>query len=178
MNRLLKTLTIIGLLAVTAHRLPAPISEESPTPKPKAVAKKKADDEGKAKSQTQTKSKESPFAKFAGVWIGSTNGRGVFDVGLDTGPVSTTVTLRISNDGTIQSTTGTGATEQYKGTVSSDGHALIWQMQYSQSNATARGQGSLRLNGPKSGFYKCDVLMTMSGSGRALMNYSGTLTKQ
>lgn len=162
----------ITFLSIT--RLPAPIFEESPTPKPKAVVKKKTDDEGRAKTQ----SKQSAFAQFAGVWTGTTSGRFLADVGLDTGPVSTTVTLRISNDGTIQATSGTGTTQNYKGSVSSDGHALIWPTQYSDSNGSAKGQASLRLTGPKSGLYKVDIIMTLNGAGRAIMNGSGTLTKQ
>jgi hypothetical protein len=165
------------------HRLPAPIQEESPTPKPKAVAKKKTDDEGKAKSQTQTKSKESPFAQFAGVWTGSINGRALLSVGLDTDTVSTPVTLRISNDGMIQATSG-GATsqQQFKGNVSSDGQALIWSSQFSGSssgvNYTAQAQASLRLTGPRTGFYKSDMIMNMSANGKGVISQSGTLTKQ
>jgi hypothetical protein len=164
-------LLLFAFLAV--HRSPAPILEESPTPKPKAVAKKKTDDEGKGKSQTQTKSKESPFAQFAGVWTGSTSGRLIFDNGLDTGASTSTTTLTISSDGTIQ-----GAQYRLKGSVSSDGHALIWPIQYSDSNATVRGQASLRLTGPKTGLYKSDIIMTLNVGGRGVMDGSGTLTKQ
>jgi hypothetical protein len=70
---------VIFFLALTIHRLPAPISEEAaPTPsatvrpKAKALAKPKPKTAGLENSQqTQTRSKQSPFAPFAGTWTGT-----------------------------------------------------------------------------------------------------------
>lgn len=181
MNRILIAIVAATLFLSFVPRSPAPIRDESPTPKPKVVAKKKTDDEGQTKSHEESKSKQSPFGKFAGVWTGTTTGRGLLSVGLDTGNVSSTVTLRISNDGTIQSTSA-HETTQFKGNVSSDGQALIWSSQFSGSssgiNYTAQAQGSLRLTGPRTGFYKFDMIMNMNSAGKGVMDGSGTLTKQ
>src|ERR1700736_5678469 len=65
MNRLLKTLTIIGLLAVTAHRLPAPISE--PTPE-ETKAKPQA---APAKHKTVESSDSNSARRFDGTWKGA-----------------------------------------------------------------------------------------------------------
>jgi len=177
MKPALAAISVAALLITFAERLPAPIHEESPPPKPKVVAKEKKDDQGSVEARTRTKSKQPPFAQFAGVWTGSTTGRFVADNGLDTGPASSTTTLTISNDGTIQSMSG-GQANQYKASVSSDGHALIWPIQYSDSNGRARGQGSLRLAGSKTGLYNFDAILTVNGGGKAIMKGSGTLTKQ
>ncbi len=65
MNRLLKTLTIIGLLAVTAHRLPAPISE--PTPE-ETKAKPQA---APAKHKSVESSESNSARRFDGTWKGT-----------------------------------------------------------------------------------------------------------
>src|SRR5438552_19005396 len=101
--------TIIVTL-LSAPRLPAPISEETPTPapKPEAVAKSKSksDNTERAEKKSPPKVKQSPFAPFVGVWSGTVNGGFNSDVGLNVSAPSTT-TLRVSNDGIIHSNQAT-----------------------------------------------------------------------
>jgi hypothetical protein len=68
-------LLVVALVIMTAHRLPAPISE---IPKPTAIPKTK---QTKAKSQTTGVENESrraakPAASFAGSWTGAAQGQG------------------------------------------------------------------------------------------------------
>ena len=78
MNSHFKILAVIGLmLIVTAHRLPAPIQEEStPTPRPEESAKAKPKRTIKPKvsddkaSSVQRPTPEPPRAPVAGTWSG------------------------------------------------------------------------------------------------------------
>jgi hypothetical protein len=174
MKPLLVAFSTITLLILSAHRLPAPISEESPTPKPKAIAKKKASDEDQAKSREESRSKKSPMAKFVGVWTGNVTGSFTSDIGLNVGPTTTMTTLRVASDGTIQSNNGS-----YKAGLSPDGRTLTWPYLYADSNGTGRGGASLRLNDQKSAQYQFSVVIAVTGGGgNATMKGFGTLTKQ
>ena len=169
-------LLTLSLLFVTAHRLPAPISEETPTPAPKleavAKSKSKSDNTERAEKKSPPKVKQSPFAPFVGVWSGTVNGGFNSDVGLNVSAPSTT-TLRVSNDGIIHSNQAT-----IRANISPDGRALSWPYQYSDSNGSARGGASLRLIGANTATYQFNVIMTLTTYGNVTMKGSGTLTKQ
>src|SRR5580704_5599245 len=74
---------VIFLLAVSAHRLPAPIVEEAtPTPaatakpKPNAVAKPKSTSNSSQNSggqKKETPTKHAVASPFTGTWVGTTN---------------------------------------------------------------------------------------------------------
>jgi len=169
MSFTLRFLLVVTLFVIPTHRLPAPISEETPTPAPKPEAVAKSDNAGK---KSPPKVKQSPFAPFAGVWTGIVNGGFNSDVGLNVSAPSTT-TLRVSNDGIIQTSQATT-----RANVSPDGHALSWPYQYSDSNGSARGGASLRLIGANTATYQFNVIMTLTTYGNVTMKGSGTLTKQ
>jgi hypothetical protein len=74
-SRILRALFAIVLLLITAHRLPAPISEvpeTTPTPKPKS---NRQVTESAPKQQSATKAVTAPAVSFAGTWTGTANGR-------------------------------------------------------------------------------------------------------
>jgi len=74
-------LVVIALLLITAHRLPAPISEEStPTPPPEQSAKQKRKPLSKPKPKPEAsesatnpakQQRTSKQSRFAGVWVGT-----------------------------------------------------------------------------------------------------------
>jgi hypothetical protein len=81
---LLTVALVAGLLAITAHRLPAPIQEipESPTPapsksiapsNPKRSAKSKPNVEQNEISAPRTKPHPTSSNRFAGAWVGTLN---------------------------------------------------------------------------------------------------------
>src|SRR5205823_9573018 len=65
-------LLAVMLLLITAHRLPAPISEipESPTPNAKHQPKPK---KPRSESRTSATAVSEGTARFAGVWVGTVN---------------------------------------------------------------------------------------------------------
>jgi hypothetical protein len=84
MKRTLALFLTVGLLLISAHRLPAPISEipESPTPaptvaptakpKPKSLPKPKAKSEASESATSSARQKPSPKqSRFAGTWVGT-----------------------------------------------------------------------------------------------------------
>jgi hypothetical protein len=100
MNRAIRLLLIVAVLSITAHRLPAPISEVStptPTPKPKR-------EPTKSKSDATPKAKITPALSFAGTW--SASGSGVYSV--DNTAVPERWTVKISADEKTALLTGQG----------------------------------------------------------------------
>ena len=61
-----------GILFLTAHSLPAPILEETPTPKPKLSHQPAT---SPSKSKPSTTSKRELAVSFAGTWTGTASGR-------------------------------------------------------------------------------------------------------
>jgi hypothetical protein len=115
------------LLLLSTHRLPAPIQEvpESPTPPPTQQARKKAPSKSKAiESESKTKTAPKPSAKpmegparFAGTWIGTIKGFGIW------GDVEYTLVVDPSGTSVIEkSRLGTGTRK-----VSSDGATITWR---------------------------------------------------
>jgi hypothetical protein len=107
---------ICGVLLLTAHRLPAPISEENPTPapvqsakpKPKRVSKPKAANENTEGAVTLQKRTPTPTAtpnqnRFDGTWLGTLNNlpfAGNVDFTLVVTANGTSVTEKSANFGT------------------------------------------------------------------------------
>ena len=176
MNRKARFICTFLLLVGTAHRLPAPISEETPTPtpKPEAVAKSKSksDNTERGEKKSPPKVKQSPFAPFVGVWSGPVTSSFNTDIGLNVPATASAVTLRISNDGIIYTGQDTIRT-----TPSSDGRALTWTGQSNVANGSGRWTGSLRLITPNTASYQQNMILTFSG-GNGTMRGSGTLRKQ
>lgn len=74
-SRTVHTLFAAGLLLITAHRLPAPIVDETtPTPKPKAK-RQAVETESKPKRPLASKTETKSNVSFAGNWTGTANGR-------------------------------------------------------------------------------------------------------
>ena len=72
-RRTVRVLLAIGMLVVSAHRLPAPIVEETPTPKPKAKSSR-ASAENRPKKSAASKP-ASTKVSVAGTWTGTASGR-------------------------------------------------------------------------------------------------------
>jgi hypothetical protein len=167
------------LLFIAAHRLPAPIHEETPTPKPTIPAQSKPKQENQI---VASKKKESipAITAFVGTWIGTVSASFTSDVGLNvSGNASRTVI--ISSDGTVtyfgQSGGQTGPQSQSKVLLARDGRSASWTNQQIEQGGTSRGTYSLQLIGPNSALYQEDVVIKLSGgSGRA--QGSGTLLKR
>jgi hypothetical protein len=78
MKRTLGFCLIAALLLITAHRLPAPISEDSPTPapeqsakaKPKRTVKPKASENSEGFTKAKTSSPTPKRNPFDGTWVG------------------------------------------------------------------------------------------------------------
>jgi hypothetical protein len=79
MITLRKKILIVGcIFLITAHHLPAPISEESPTPKPEKPASSKAKESRKPKPKPKAESIGASSAQptpakspaYAGTWVG------------------------------------------------------------------------------------------------------------
>ncbi len=172
-------LLTLSLLFVIAHRLPAPISEETPTPAPKleavAKSKSKSDNTERAEKKSPPKVKQSPFAPFTGVWAGPVTGSLTTDIGLNVPATTNATTIRIGADGSFYNSQGGPSVP--RPLVSADGHTLTWNYQYSDSNGTGHGTASLRLIAPKTASYQVNIIF-FAGGGSGTMKSSGTLTKQ
>jgi hypothetical protein len=78
MKRILGFCLIVALLLITAHRLPAPISEDSPTPapeqsakaKPRRTVKPKASENSESSTKAKTSSPTPNRNPFDGTWVG------------------------------------------------------------------------------------------------------------
>ena len=116
-----------ALLLMTAHRLPAPISEApetTPTPK----AKREAPPRPKPKSKQTPKSKATPTSPFAGNWTGTA--LGVARTFPLSDKNSSTYSIGISPDGTRISVEETrnpyGNVRQGPIACRNEGNALAW----------------------------------------------------
>jgi hypothetical protein len=122
--------TTVTILLFAAHRLPAPISEESPTPKPEQSEKPKLKRTMKptasqsAESPTkQQKASPTPILKpnrnvFDGTW------RGIINIGW-AGDVN--LTLRVSAGGTVLTTNPHFPDWHKTLTPICDGHRMTWK---------------------------------------------------
>jgi cytoskeletal protein RodZ len=115
MNFTLRFLLIVGVLVITAHRAPAPISEESPTPaseqsanpKPKRTIKPKNESESSESSAKEKTSSPAPCPTpnrnpFDGTWSGFLNN---VDYTMVISGKGTTVTAKSAEYGTSTTTT-------------------------------------------------------------------------
>jgi hypothetical protein len=123
-NRLRFALLAVMLLLITAHRLPAPISEipESPTPNPKHQPKPK-----KPRSESRisaTAVSEGP-ARFAGTWTGTFNFGGTRPW-WHTSPLLADYTLVINSAGnSVQEKSAQWGSRSYP--AIRDGKTVRWQ---------------------------------------------------
>ena len=93
---------VCGLLFITAHRLPAPISEENTTPPPEQSAKpkpKRASEPKTERKETSSRTATAPAParsrKFAGTWTGimQTFPAGNQTTQIEINPAETTMTV-------------------------------------------------------------------------------------
>jgi len=142
---------ICCVLLITAQRLPAPISEESPTPAPEHLAKSKAKRTAKSKtsgaesessSNTQSraaaKPAPTPNKRFAGTWVGTMQ---TFPMG----PAA--VVLTVDSTETTMAMTWRGSTVTVKATRNGDTlqatspegiYTNTWSLTPQPDGATAR----------------------------------------
>jgi hypothetical protein len=114
----------MGLLLITAHRLPAPISE-LPEATPKAKSRE-GEPGSKSKPSTEKKSVSAPRVSFAGTWTGTASGRmqqAVF------GPTTTSANLNIQispDERTVSWTTSAWMFGKTQAAVQKNGRTLTW----------------------------------------------------
>ena len=108
MKRSLLFCLTTALLLLTAHRLPAPIAEESPTPVPEQSAKPKAKHAAKpepksvASASATNPARQQPSSKqrrFAGTWTGTESVPG-------TGNIQCTYVINAAENSVIGSSPG------------------------------------------------------------------------
>ena len=126
MNCIIRVLLPIALLLVTAHRLPAPISERpeaTPTPKPKA---KRQAAESSPKLSTTSKSVATPKVSFAGTWTGTASGR-INQALVGETSFSSNYNIQISPDERSASWTSSAwIFAKFQAPVEKKGRALTW----------------------------------------------------
>jgi len=120
MKQTLALLLTVALLLITVHRLPAPISEESPTPAPKRTIKQNTSEDSQRPTKRQTpslpQSKATPQRNlFDGTWVGDIDQA---DMGVNQ------FTLSISGSGTVLEWTSKWGTQTLK--VACDGKTMRW----------------------------------------------------
>ncbi|HXP34585.1 MAG TPA: hypothetical protein VN827_03465 [Chthoniobacterales bacterium] len=179
MTRALTLLTVsVTLLLVSAHRLPAPIAEETtptPTPKPKQEATSKP----KPKPEAVPKVKASPTHSFAGIWSGST----INSWSGDGKRESAVYVIKISDDEktVLINWSLTGRTisgSDYQASCIRFGNTLTWNLKQVGENPTWVSTDTLRMNG--------DGTVTFIREGRWIggdylgntYNNTGTLSRQ
>jgi hypothetical protein len=189
MSCLLRVLLPIALLLVTAHRLPAPISEipeSTATAKPKAKAKlpekaktQSANAENESRSRSVVK-KASPRATlFAGTWTGPVTARAyVFLAG--NVAFSSTYLLQISpNEKTIsmeeRRDAGAYAIRQSQFACRREGDSLVWSY---QQDGYITGMCTLRFNSSGTAELAGERIQHNWGLGKDIFKITGTLVRQ
>jgi hypothetical protein len=179
---------VIVLLAISAHRLPAPIQEipENPTPAPEQSAKPKpkratkpkvtsenSESQGKTASSSQTR----PTPKFAGTWTGTVNW--VWPGGSEPFEYPSTYSIQISPDEKTISVRGKG-TLHVDGVKTSqiacrrEGDSLAWNYEYKGFLTRFTGTCTLRMNSNGTASFGED----REYSQNTVLKGTGTLTKQ
>jgi hypothetical protein len=143
MNTFARLCLVGGLLFVTAHRLPAPISEENPTPapvktpRPKAPRVKKTESSETRSHTTTAAATPTPIQnKFDGTWTGTIPNLpfvGNVDYILFVNGGGTAVTEKTANFGT------------YTWQASSDGYIMRWNANGTDFTLTANSDGQTAL---------------------------------
>jgi hypothetical protein len=124
--RTFSALFAAGLLLITAHRLPAPIVEETvPTPKPKAK-RPAAEAETKPKQSAATKSETKSNVSFVGNWTGSASGR-INQALIGQTSFSSNYKLQISPDERTASWTSSAwMFAKFNAPIQKNGRTLTW----------------------------------------------------
>jgi hypothetical protein len=163
----------IALLLVTAHRLPAPISEipeTTPTPKPKREVISKT----KPKPEESLKPKASPSLSFAGTWTGST----VNTWSGDGRRENCVYVIKISNDEKMVwiKWDGAGQNIDYQAPCSRFRETLTWSLKQIGENPEWISTDTLRIN--------ANGTASFVETGRYILgpsntfNHTGTLSRQ
>jgi hypothetical protein len=124
-SQMVRVLLVVGLLAITAHRLPAPIvGETTPIPKPK-VKRQAAVAESRPKPSTPAKS-AIPKVSFAGTWSGTASGR-INQAVFGQAPFSSGYNIQISPDErTANWTSSAWVFAKFQAPVQKNGRTLTW----------------------------------------------------
>ena len=116
MKRSLLLCLTTGFLLSTTHRLPAPISEESPTPAPEQSAKPKPTVKPKASESSESSTKQRNA--FDGTWVGREN------LGGFVGNIQSTQVISGSG-AVVRSTSRLGA---FTWSATCDGKTMQWSV--------------------------------------------------
>jgi hypothetical protein len=177
MSGIFRGLLILVLLLITAHRLPAPISEvpqTTPTPKPKRELTPKS----KPKPEATSK-KASPALSLAGTWTGST----VDTWSGDRNQHIDVYVVKISDDEktvlinwALQGTNISGS--DYQASCIRIGGALTWNLRQMGENPTWVCTDTLRMNpNGTAGFTRQGRHIAGDYSGSTFLN-AGTLSRR
>ena len=177
MSRIIRMWLPIALLLLIAHRMPAPISEETAlTPKPQP--KREATPKTKPKPEATPKPRATPNRSFAGTWTGSTVDS------LSNGDKSSTLWLiKISDDErtALISWRGSGETingPYYQATCTRFGSALSWSLKQMGENPTWVCTDTLQLNSNGTGSLVHSGSCIAGDYEGMTFNDTGTLSRQ
>jgi hypothetical protein len=166
----IRVLLAATLLLVTAHRLPAPISEEAtPTPKPKQESTPKP----KPKPESTPKPKPTPNRSFAGTWTGNTT-----NTSSDGSSGASSYVIKISDDekavlinvGEVGKPVGGPPTPS---SCTRFGEALTWSL----SGAAGTTTYTMRLNSNGTASFLREGQFTGGDYDGTTYSHSGTLMK-
>lgn len=123
-SRALRIAFGVSLFLVTAHRLPAPIVEQTPAPKPKAK-RSITETKNRATEPTQSKAAKSTVS-FAGTWTGTAHGR-LNEALLGQRDASSNYKIHISPDErTVNWTSSAWFLTKFQAPVQKKGRTLSW----------------------------------------------------
>jgi hypothetical protein len=149
MKRPLTLLLIVALLLITAHRLPAPISEiETPTPAPAERSKPKrhvAEAETEPKQRPMSKPAATPTVSFAGTWTGRVSGE--IHAPLTPPNYACTYHIQISADEkTANWTASRWLWAKFQAPVHKNGRTLTWSCERHDLAGMTTINSSLQMN--------------------------------
>jgi hypothetical protein len=175
MRRILTLLTA-ALVLITAHRLPAPISEmpeSTPTPKPK----REATHVSKPKPEA-TPNKASSTLSFAGTWRGT-----AITIGSDGLRSAEDYIIKISDDEKTVLTSFRGryvtiSGPDYQATCIRFGGALSWSLKQMGENPTWVSTDTLRLNSNGTASFVCEGSVIAGDNQGMTFKHTGTFSRQ
>jgi hypothetical protein len=141
MNRFLRYFCVLGLILLTAHRLPAPISEEE-TPRPREKSKMIAKPKTKGDA---TPKPRAPTILFAGNWRGVATGE--MHAPLSPPSYSDTYNIQISADEkTVSWTASKWLGAKFQAPTRRSGQTLYWTYEKHDIAGKSLINSSLQLN--------------------------------
>ncbi len=173
MSRIIRLLLSIALLLIAAHRVPAPISEETAaTPKPQP--KREATPKPKPKPEATPKPKPTPNRAFVGNWTGS-----IVSQSSDGSESATAVYLIKISDDEKTAWVNWGEAESnlngpgYQAPCNRFREALTWSLTFPEYIIT----DTLRMNANGTASFVAEGRWTSGDNQGVTFNHTGTLSR-